>query len=42
MHAAVTQRAGDQLYAAIMTIQPHLAQQDTGAVGQIAAAIDLL
>ena len=42
MHTAVTQGPGDQLDAAIVPVQAHLAKQHAGPVVQIAAAIDLL
>ena len=42
VNAAVAQGASDQFDAAVVAIEAHLAQQDTRAMREIAAAVDLL
>ena len=39
--AAVPHQAGDELDASVMAVESHLAQEDSGSMGKIAATIDL-
>jgi hypothetical protein len=41
MHTAIPQCSSDQLHASIVPIKTHFPKQDTWAVGQTIAAINL-
>jgi hypothetical protein len=42
MDAGVAHHPRDQLHAAVMSVEPHLAEKDAGTVRQVAAAVLLL
>ena len=42
MDATVTHSPGNELHAPIVTVQTHLAQQNTWAMGEISTSVDLV
>jgi hypothetical protein len=42
VNSRVSQSAGDDLDAAVVTIEPHLAQENAGSVGEVGAAVAFL